>query len=59
MCYMGAIALRPGVPVKKMWQAVRGEKDIFDPPRMGKYGIGQNKFQLLTKQAGGRVLRVW
>ena len=52
MCYMGAIALRPGTPVKKMWQPVRGRKDIFAPPHMGIYGMSQNRFALLTKLAG-------
>ena len=35
LCTMGTIALRPGTSLKKMWQQVRGPKDIFPPPGLG------------------------
>eukprot|EP00966_Prymnesium_polylepis_P157993 3651839-Prymnesium_polylepis.1 len=51
-CYMGAIACEPGRPVRKMWQRVKGPKDVFEPAAIGKYGIGLNRFELLKKLAG-------
>ena len=52
LCTMGAIALRPGTSLKKMWQQVRGPKDIFPPPGLGSYGLSKNRFEVLTKLMG-------
>ena len=50
--YMGALALRPGVPLRKMWTRTKGPKEIFEPPAMGRFGIGENRFSLLKTLAG-------
>lgn len=50
--YMGAMALYPGTPLRKMWQQVKGPKDIGPPMAMGQYGIGKNRFATLQKLAG-------
>ena len=49
---MGAVALRPAVPVRKMWQRLKGPKDIYAPAQLGMYGIGINRFELLEKLLG-------
>ena len=51
-CYMGALSLQPGTPLRKMWQRDKGPKDIFEPKAMGRFGIGKNRFFLLVKYAG-------
>ena len=42
-CYMAALALQPGTPLHQMGRRVRGPKDIYPPPAMGQYGIGENR----------------
>ena len=49
---MGAIALAPGTPVSQMWKRVKGPKDIYEPAALGRFGIGENRFDTLKRLAG-------
>ena len=44
--YMLSIACQPGLPVKAMWKRSwdAGEKRTVPPPKMGRFGMSENRF---------------
>ena len=50
--YLPALALFPGVPIDKMWQQVRGPKDVAPPMAFGQHGMGKSRFEKLIELAG-------
>ena len=52
ICYMPALALHPGTPLRKAWKQIHQARDISPPLAMGRHGMGKNRFELLLGLAG-------
>ena len=50
--YLPALALMPGVPLRKAWQPVQGSKECAPPLAMGRHGLSAGRFTKLLELAG-------